>query len=166
MKYVAIINGEQFEVEIDRDGRLYVNGEQREIDFLALGESLYSVIMDNRSLQLVIEEDAGKYSIMMGGRLYEGQVLDERAMLLAMRKGGLGSGSGELHSPMPGLIVKITVEDGQHVTQGETVIILESMKMQNELKAPIDGVIQSIQVRDGQTVDKGALLLVITPSGE
>lgn len=166
MKYVTIINKKQYEIEILKDGTVLVNGETRHVDFLALDPSLYSVITDTASLQVVIDEEKGNYSIMMGGRLYEGQVLDERALLLAQRKGGLGGSSGDVNSPMPGLIVAIPVEQGQTVKQGQTVIILESMKMQNELKAPGDGVISAIHVSAGQTVDKGAVLVTIQPVEE
>lgn len=166
MKYVTIINKKQYEIEIQKDGSVLVNGETRHVDFLALDPSLYSVITDTASLQVVIDEDKGHYSIMMGGRLYEGQVLDERALLLAQRKGGLGGSSGDVNSPMPGLIVTVPVEQGQAVKQGQTVIILESMKMQNELKAPVDGVISTIHVSAGQTVDKGAVLVTIQPAEE
>lgn len=161
MKYVTVINNTQFEIEITKDGAVLVNGQPRNVDFLALSESLYSMITDTASLEVVIEEERGKYEIMMGGRLYEGQVLDERAMLMAQRKGGLTSGAGEVLSPMPGLIVAVPVDVGAAVSQGQTVVILESMKMQNELKAPKDGIVQTINVKAGQTVDKGAVLIVI-----
>lgn len=164
MKYITIINNKQYEVEIQKDGSVLVNGQPRNVDFLALGPSLYSVIMDTQSLEVIIEEEKGTYSVLVGGRLYEGQVYDERALLMAQRKGGIGGGSGEIHSPMPGLIVAVQVEEGQSVHKGQTVIILESMKMQNELKAPVDGVIASVQVKPGQTVDKGATLVVIAAS--
>jgi len=166
MKYVTIINNEQFEIEIDKDGAITLNGEPRQVDFYALGASLYSVITDAVSWQVVVEEEQDQIDILMGGRLYETQVLDERALLMAQRRGGLGGGSGELTAPMPGLIVKVTVAKGEHVTQGQTVVILESMKMQNELKSPIDGVVESVHVEDRQTVDKNATLIVITPDEE
>jgi len=163
MKYVAIINNEQYEVEIDNDGNILLNGEPRDVDFLPLGASLFSVIADGKSLEVVIDDEQGNYQVMMGGRLYEGQVLDERALMMAQRRGGLGGGSGEVNSPMPGLIVAVSVEEGQTVAAGETVVILESMKMQNELKSPIDGVVGSVNVEAGQTVDKNALLIEIEP---
>lgn len=166
MKYVTIINNEQYEIEIDNDGGILVNGEPRDVDFLNLGGSLYSVITQNRSLEAVIEDEENIIEVMMDGRLYETQVLDERALLMVQRRGGLGSGSGEVHSPMPGLIVKVTVEDGQNVEQGQTVVILESMKMQNELKAPTTGTIVAIHVDAGKTVDKGELLIEIEPPKE
>lgn len=161
MKYVAIINNQQFEVEIEKDGTVKINGEQRAVDFLTLGPSLYSVITDTKSVELVIEEEKGKYEIQMGGRLYEGMVLDERAMLMAQRRGGITVSSGELRSPMPGLIIAVLLTEGERVEAGQTVVILESMKMQNELKATISGVISSVHVQAGQTVDKDAVLVNI-----
>lgn len=161
MKYLTIINNQQFEIEIEKDGSVTVNGEHRPVDFLALDDSLFSVIMNATSHQVVIDEEMGQYSVMMGGRMYEGQVLDQRALLLAQRRGGLGGGSGEINSPMPGLIVTIPVEVDQQVEQGQTVVILESMKMQNELKSPIAGVVKSINVEAGQSVEKNALLVTI-----
>ena len=164
MKYVTTINDERFEIDIDKDGNLLVNGESRDVDFRPLGSSLYSIIMNNRSFHVVIDEERGTYSVMILGRLYEGQVLDERALLMAQRRTPAASSSGELQAPMPGLIIKVRVEVGQEVRQGETCVILESMKMQNELKAPVNGVVKSILVEAGQTVDKGNVLLTIEPA--
>ena len=163
MKYVTIINDERYEIEIDNDGSVLVNGEERDVDFLNLGGSLFSLITENKSFEAVIDDDEGKIAVMMRGRLFEAQVLDERAMLLLQRRGGQPSGSGEINAPMPGLIVEVSVESGQTVQQGETLIILESMKMQNELKSPVDGVVGSIHVSAGQAVNKNDLLVEIQP---
>lgn len=162
MKYVTIINKQQFEVEIQRDGSVLVNGKRHEVDFLGLGnDALYSIIKDNKSVELAIDEEQGKYEVLLNGRLYEAQVLDQRALLMLNRKGGLKLDSGELHSPMPGLIVDVLVKAGDTVKEGDTVIILESMKMQNELKSPRSGRVQTVNCKAKDTVDKNALLLVI-----
>ena len=166
MKYITIINNEKYEINIDKDGGILVNGEPRDVDFLNLGGSLYSVITQNQSLEVVIDDEDNTIEVMMNGRLYETQVLDERALLMAQRRGGLGSNSGEVHSPMPGLIVQVTVEKGQTVKQGQTVVILESMKMQNELKAPVEGTVSAIHVEAGQSVDKNAFLIEIEAPSE
>lgn len=163
MKYVTIINNERYEIEIDNDGSVLINGELRDVDFLNLGGSLFSLITENKSFEAVIDDDEGRIAVMMRGRLFEAQVLDERAMLLLQRRGGQPSGSGEINAPMPGLIVEVTVESGQTVQQGETLIILESMKMQNELKSPVDGVVGSIHVSADQAVNKNDLLVEIKP---
>jgi biotin carboxyl carrier protein len=164
MKYVTIINDTRFEIDIEKDGTLKVNGEPREVDFLTLGPALYSILMDHRSYEMVIEERDGNYEVLMQGRLYSGQVLDERAQLLATRRGGLDADSGELSikSPMPGLIVAIPVTEGQEVKKGQTLLVLESMKMQNELKTPRDGIVQRISVAPGQSVEHNKLLITLT----
>ena len=143
-----------------------IDGELRDVDFLNLGGSLFSVITENKSLEAVIDDDEGKIAVMMSGRLFETQVLDERAMLLMQRRGGQMTGTGEVHAPMPGLIVEVSAEPEQPVAKGETVIILESMKMQNELKSPIDGVVRAIHASAGQAVDKNDLLVEIKPAAD
>lgn len=163
MKYVTRIKGKEFIVEIDKDGRLTVNGERRDVDFLPLGDSLYSIIRETQSYEVVIEERDEGVEVLMRGHRYDADVLDERAQLLASRRGGLTADTGEisLKSPMPGLIVSLLVSEGQTVTAGQTVVILESMKMQNELKAPREGVVQRISVTAGQSVEQNKLLITI-----
>ncbi|MDE2750774.1 MAG: hypothetical protein OXI34_17580 [Chloroflexota bacterium] len=163
MRYVTIINERRFEIEVDNEGRVLIDGEERDVDFLNLGGSLFSLITKNKSFEAVIDDDEGKIAVMMRGRLFEAQVLDERAMLLMQRRGGLTVASGEVSAPMPGLIVEVTAALGGAVAKGQTVIILESMKMQNELKSPIDGVVRAIHAEAGQAVDKNDLLVEIKP---
>lgn len=164
MKYITTINDRKFEIEIQSDGSVWVNGQRREVDFLALTDSLYSVIMQSTSHEVVVEERDGTYEVLMGGRLYTGTVTDERTQLMKSRRGGLEADSGEISikAPMPGLIVAIPISEGQNVTAGQTLIILESMKMQNELKAPRDGIVQRISVQQGETVEQKRVLITMT----
>ena len=164
MKYVTTINNKSFEIEIQPDGSLLVNGEKREVDFRALGPAMYSILAQNVSHELTIEQREDEVEVLMRGRLYTSKVMDERALLMAQRSGGLAADSGELNlkSPMPGLIVAVRVESGQEIKAGQTVVILESMKMQNELKAPRDGVVGTVHVQPGQTVEQNKVLLSIT----
>jgi biotin carboxyl carrier protein len=163
MRYVTLLNGRRYEIDIQKDGSLLVNGEPRTVDFRTLAPSLYSVITDSQSYELAIEQTSEEIQVQLRGRLYSVNVLDERAQLLASRSGGIDTDSGEISikSPMPGLIVAITVSEGQEIKSGQTIVILESMKMQNELKAPRDGVIQRISVTAGQTVEQNKLLITI-----
>lgn len=164
MKYLTTINNKSFEIDIQPDGSLTVNGEKRDVDFRALGPAMYSILAENVSHELTIEQRDGDIEVLMRGRLYTSTVLDERALLMAQRSGGLAAESGELKlkSPMPGLIVAVRVESGQEIKAGQTIIILESMKMQNELKAPRDGVVGTVQVQPGQTVEQNKVLVTIT----
>jgi pyruvate carboxylase subunit B len=164
MKYITIINDRQFEIEIDSDGGLRVNGEPRTVDFRAMDESLYSILMENKSHEIVIEDrGGGEYELRLRGRLYTGQVLDERAQLMLTQRsaGVLPSGEIAIRAPMPGLIAAVTVTEGQEVAAGQTVVILESMKMQNELRTPRGGIVQRIEVQPGQSVEQNKVLVTI-----
>ena len=72
-----------------------------------------------------------------------------------------GASSGSINAPMPGVVIEIYSEVGQTVTQGDTVMLIESMKLQTEIKASISGVIQSIGVEPGSNFNKGILLAEI-----
>ncbi len=164
MKYVTTINDKTFEIDILPDGKLLVNGEPRAVDFLALGPAFYSIIMNHLSYELVIEERGDDVEVLMHGRLYTTKVMDERAQLLAARTALLMADSGEvaIKAPMPGLVISIPVEVGQEVKSGQTIIVLESMKMQNELKTPRDGVVSGILTEPGQSVEQNKVLVTIT----
>lgn len=163
MKYVTIINEKKYEIEIQRDGSILVNGQPRSVDFLPLTGALYSLLMNNKSYEVLVEERDGEVEVIMRGRRYDARVMDERALLLAESRGEIGEAQGEIvvKSPMPGLIVAIAVQPGAEIKKGQTVVILESMKMQNELKAPKDGVIGQVYVSQGQSVELNKPLLTI-----
>lgn len=164
MKYITTVNDVEFEVDIRPDGRIFVNGEEREVDFLPSADpALFSLIMDRTSHEVLVEERDEVYEVIMLGRLFTASVLDERAQLLSKSRGGSEVDTGEIsiRAPMPGLVVEIPVSEGEAVTKGQTVVILESMKMQNELKSPRDGTVQRINTAAGQGVEQNALLITI-----
>ncbi len=164
MKYQTIVNDETFDIEINEDGRILVNGEERAIDFriLRTGE-LYSMLLDHRSYEAVVDERDDTYHVLLAGDMYEVQVTDERSRRLASAFMAFGDVSGEIpmRAPMPGLIVRVPVEQGQAVTKGQTVVILESMKMENELKAPRDGTVQRVHVAAGENVEQNKVLVTL-----
>jgi hypothetical protein len=75
---------------------------------------------------------------------------------------GMGeSGSGTLVTQMPGKVIKLMVEKGDEVKKGQTLLILEAMKMENEIKSAVDGTVQAIHVKTGQALDQGVTLMEI-----
>ncbi|MBN2305110.1 MAG: biotin/lipoyl-binding protein [Anaerolineae bacterium] len=164
MKYQTIVNGQTFDVEINEDGRILVNGEERAVDFRELRQGeLYSMLLDHRSFEAVVDEHDDLYTVQMGGDLYEVKVTDERSRRLESAFMAFGDTGGEIsiRAPMPGRIVRIPVEEGQAVTKGETVVILESMKMENELKSPRDGTVHRVSVTAGDSVEQNKVLVTI-----
>jgi biotin carboxyl carrier protein len=78
-----------------------------------------------------------------------------------LERGVTEGGEYHLKAPMPGLVVTISVEEGQEVKKGQVLLILESMKMQNELKSPRDGVVNRIKVKAGESVEQKQALLSV-----
>ena len=97
------------------------------------------------------------------GRQFQVMVEDERDKRLRAAAGGSVSETGEYHlrAPMPGMVVSILVEEGQKVEKGQVLLILESMKMQNELKSPRVGTIGRLRVKAGESVEQRQTLLSV-----
>lgn len=165
MKYYATIGDQKFEVEIKADQQIEVNDQNLIADFKSVGDQpVYSLILDGDSYEASISTtDMGKQVLLLG-QLFEVQVEDERQQRLRQTSSGPEIRSGELqiHAPMPGIVVNIPVEEEQDVIQGENLIILESMKMQNEIKAPRDGTVLRIRVSTGESVNQNQILVVLS----
>ena len=80
-------------------------------------------------------------------------------------KGGDASGTGpaEVLTPMPGKVIRVDVELGQPVDEGDPLVVVEAMKMENIYKSPRDGVVAAIYVKAGQTLEAGAKMLRVDP---
>jgi biotin carboxyl carrier protein len=120
--------------------------------------------MDTIQHEVVVEGAEDNVEVLLNGRLYTGTVLDERSQLMKSRRGGLEADSGEvtIRAPMPGLIAAVLCNEGDAVEAGQTLVILESMKMQNELKAPRAGTVQRVSVAANQTVEQRKVLITLT----
>lgn len=163
MKYYTTVHGHEYEIEIDHEHEILVNGERYEIDFQRLPDAgLASLLIRNHSLEAVIEEREGVWDVLIHGQLYAVRVQDERAYRLAQARGASQhDGAGDVHAPMPGIVISVPVREGDRVQQGDKVVILESMKMENELRAPRSGVVMQVNVQPGASVEKDAVLVVI-----
>jgi len=124
---------------------------------------ILSLLLDNQSLEAIVEERNQAWEVLIHGELYAVRVQDERAYRLAKDRGPVAEVTGDatVKSPMPGLIIKVPVEVGQVVMKGDKVIILESMKMENELRSPRDGIVTHVYIEAGASVEKDQVLVTI-----
>ena len=83
-------------------------------------------------------------------------VVDQRSKVLAMATGG---GSNVLKTQMPGRLLSVLVEVGQEVSNGDVLVVMEAMKMENQMKASADGVVKNVLVQEGDLVDAKAVLV-------
>ena len=164
MKYITTVEGKEYTVEVLDEKHVIVNGKSYEVDFESVsGQPVYSLILDGKSHESYIARGDENWQVLLRGRLYPVTVEDEREKRLRATAGGGVAENGEfiLKAPMPGLVVAIPVNEGQEVKKGQVILILESMKMQNELKAPRDGVIQRVKVKAGESVEQKQTLLSV-----
>jgi pyruvate carboxylase subunit B len=169
MKYIATVKGREYIIEIDTDRGILIDGEPHEVDYRQLPASgIMSLLMNHRSIAAVVEERADHWEVLIAGELYTVAVQDERAYRLErMRSTGLSvDGEAIITSPMPGIIVAVPVAVGDTVQRGDKVVILESMKMENELRAPCDGIVTHVHVATGANVEKDQLLIGISQEPE
>lgn len=168
MKYITNVQGQEYVIEIDREDQIVINGEPYRIDFSHMmdGDTV-SLLLNNRSIAAVVEERDDTWEVLIQGELYSVVVQDERTHLLAKARANMERDTGEesIKSPMPGLILDVLVQPGEVVTKGQKVVILESMKMENELRTGRDGVVIRVHTAKGDSVEKGQALVTIGESG-
>ncbi len=168
MRYVITVEGETFEIEIGREGRVWVNRRPLNVDFQGVdGLPQYSLLVDHRSYEAHVEQaDEEGCQMVVAGQPY-------RACMRQGRRHPEGAeaiqsspvATGEVRAPLPGLLVALPVVMGQQVARGEVVAVLESMKMNLELGAPWDGVVQALYSTPGAQVGQGEVLAVIGRDG-
>jgi len=164
MKYVVTINDREYQVEILGDKRISVDGTELDVDFQSVsGQPIYSLILSGHSYEAFVSPNQNEWQVLLHGNLYDVRVEDERERRLRAASGGSASDQIEfqLKAPMPGLVVAIPVTEGQEIKKGDVLLILESMKMQNELKSPRAGKIGYIRVQPGASVEQRQVLLSV-----
>ena len=163
MKYFARIGANEYEIEIAQD-RLLVNGEEVEVDLTQVGiPELYSVLYGGRSYDMLIQSERSNYTITFRGEQFLVQVEDERSRKLNTGRKAPALPHGELaiKAPISGLIVKVLVEPGDAVEDGQPLVILEAMKMENEFRSLRAGMIKNVVVAAGARVEQNATLIVL-----
>lgn len=170
MKRTLTIGKEKVDLEFTRINGVTTmtwNKEVIPVDIREVEPRCYSVIIDGKSVDVNIDAirspdpDTHAFRATLFDGAYEFQLADPMKMLLAAAGGATGGG-GTLTSPMPGKVVKIMVAEGDKVEEGQTLLILEAMKMQNEYKSPAAGKVTKLFVQEGAAVETAAPMLVIT----
>lgn len=171
MKYQAEIGENTYRIEVLDDHTLSFDGKKLSFD-IQPGDNPahYSLILDGKSHQVWVEpcdpcSDGTPRSarVQTGGFTFEIRVDDERSLKLRQFAAVDSSTQsvGQVMAPMPGLVVKLLVSEGDTVKKGDGIVIVEAMKMENEIRAPISGTIEEIRVTNRQAVEKGEILAVI-----
>jgi len=154
---------EQIAVNIDKD-QIVVNEQELHWDSKQISAHEFSVLANNKVYNVFVESiDKQKKTITLkvNGTIYVSQISEPIDQILKdmgidftkMQK------AEPIKAPMPGLILKVLVTEGQTLKKGDPVLILEAMKMENVFKSPTDAVVKSINIEQGQAVEKGQILI-------
>ena len=167
MKYIARVDELDFPVEIIDESHVRFGDEVLEVNLAAVsGVPLYSLIVNNESFEGYVYPDEDGWQVLLQGQFYQVKVEDERENRLRTAHNGSERAGAEfvLKAPMPGLVIDVPVHEGQAVEKGQTLLVLESMKMQNELRAPHAGIVARLRVKAGESVQQKQILLNLATS--
>lgn len=168
MQYVALVGDQERQVEVAELSaaryRITIDGNSCEIDAHEISPTTLSVLHDSEVYNVEFEDGHnGCSNLLLRGQTVSLEMLDLRKLRLrkAQAVAATGDGPAVVASPMPGRVVAVLVKEGEQVEEGQGVIVVEAMKMENELRAPQAGTVRDLSPAEGDTVEGGAALCVI-----
>lgn len=164
MRYVAVVGEREITLEVNSHGEMTeIHLGEDAVDVRQVSQTQYSLLLNGKSYLLNVEKNAAGYEVSNRNRTREVLVKDETDMI--RERYGMGDALADLHgvvqAPIPGLVVRLEVSEGDEVAKDDGLMVLEAMKMENEIKAPVAGVISKIHVAEGDNIEKDTVLIEI-----
>lgn len=170
MKLTAEIDGEsqqQQQLQIKVEGaRVYaeIDGRSYELEARASSPGLHLLMTEGRVYECRVDADAarqGASEVHIGSRAYNVTLIDPKRLRGGQSAGAHVDGTAQIVAAMPGKVVRVLVEQGAQVEAGDSIVVVEAMKMQNEMKSPRSGTVTTLRAKAGETVKAGEVLAVI-----
>lgn len=166
-KYLVRLEDDEATLELERDGeqlrvRREGSDEWSRVELERVGDSgLYLLMVDDRPIEIYLERRRGGAIATIGRNAFNYDVSRWRPNSGTRTKTTAATGAARVTAPMTGSIVEVRCQPGDTVTEGQVVLVIESMKMNNELRSPADGVVETVPVKPGQRVKAGELLVAL-----
>jgi biotin carboxyl carrier protein len=163
MKLIAELNNEKHEIEFKRDGEKVsasVDGREYALEASQVEPNVYLLKYENQIFPVYVAPTEPAFTDI-GNHSFEIKISDPKRLRGAGAAAGNADGTVEIKTAMPGKVVRVVAEQGAEIKQGESVLVVEAMKMQNEMKSPKDGIVKEIRVAEGATVNAGDVLAII-----
>ena len=163
MKFVATVGDATETVDITGDSgryRVLIGDRAWEVDARRIGDTTLSLVIDGASHLVDVGADGGARVVHLHGLTFVVDVEEEVRHRLRASAAGAGA-RGTVRAPLPGRITHVAVKPGDVVQPGDTVLVIEAMKMENEFKAGAAGTVREVRVEPGQPVNAGDVLVVI-----
>ena len=167
MKLTAETDNQKHEIKIKRDGdKVFaeVDGRRYELEASMPEPNVYLFKLRAEIFQIFVSprQSADEpFSVSAGNHDFAVKIIDPKRLRGTGGGGEHAGGAAEIKTAMPGKLVRVLVEAGAEIKQGDGVLVVEAMKMQNEMKSPKDGIVREIRFAEGATVNAGDILAVI-----
>jgi biotin carboxyl carrier protein len=152
---IELLNKEDNQVHLSIDGKEY------EVDITMLQEGVYSILHNGKSYnaELTSSDDRKNYEVNTAFSSHNIQIIDTKAKYLRLKKGKDERQDNKIISPMPGKVVNIPVKAGSKLQAGDTIIIIEAMKMQNNYTVSSECEVKEVLVNEGDSIKANQLLI-------
>jgi acetyl/propionyl-CoA carboxylase alpha subunit len=159
----GIVFGDEVFMFKSGDGYTEVNGKKTKYSILRADDGCLVIRLGNEIREIIFSEDRDFIEMFSSGTTIKFQILSDRDLLL---RNLTNEESGhhrhaEIKAPMPGLVVKVLAKRGDSLKRGETVVILEAMKMENEIRVSQDSEVADVLVKEGDIVEKGQVITAL-----
>ena len=165
MRFVARHGDSTIPVEVERSGGAYqvtIGDRVLTVDLIPADDHLRSLrFRDGKHYLLTHQREGNRHSISLGGREVQLDLIDPLALTRDSADGERAGEQARVTAVMPGRVVRVLVEEGAEVKIGDSLVILEAMKMENEITAPRSGRVSAVHVQPDQTVESGMELVEI-----
>jgi biotin carboxyl carrier protein len=163
-EFIVTVNNKKKNVRLSGNTIIYVDDKEYNHELYHLSGETYLLKLDNKIYEISADQiNHERFVISIDGKNFETLIrtsVQENAVKLIELKTS-AQPKIEVKAPMPGMVLRIIKQAGDEVMEGDSVLILEAMKMENDLKAHISGKIKSVNVKEGMTVEKGCTLFII-----
>ena len=164
MIYEITIDEKDYRLELaraDAGWRCRLNGRDVQLDAVLVQRDVLSILIEGKSYEIKREHTGTDTHLWVGNVGYAPELRDPRS--LRGRKGSAADEKGprRLIAPMPGKVVRVLIGEQQAVEAGQSILVMEAMKMQNELKSPKKGIVQKIVAAEGSNVNAGEVLAIV-----
>jgi biotin carboxyl carrier protein len=161
MIYEVTIAEKVYRVELvrtEQEWKCKLDGRELPLDVVSAQDGMLSLLLQGKSYEVKQETVGAESNVVVGQERFSASVRDPRSFRSRRRSGASEQGVMKIKAPMPGKVVRILAPAGAQVEIGQSVVVIEAMKMQNELKAPKTGVVKKISVAEGAAVEAGQAL--------
>ena len=138
-----------------------LNGRESLVDVVRIGHNTVSLLLEGKSVEVRCEFTKERQQVFLNGTSYEVAVRDPRSLRSRKRTGSTGDGPQKLVASMPGKVMRILAREGDEVSAGQGIIVVEAMKMQNEIRSSKAGTLKKLLAREGLNVNAGEVLAIV-----